>query len=403
MDDYKKKILELFLKKQHKRQANNIKLKVNRRISVSPSDVYKKYDSNDANVEKIEAINKDVKELENLEFIVVDYIPYSSSVKKMYMVDNALEKIENYMFDKYKITSRMYLIDDLSKLYYKYISKGEITKYYSEKQLSILKSLVNLPDFFKEEEILKALAFIQDNDKDIFLREASMLIYGSSKKLESSGNIIDVICNIVREYLKIPQTEYEKNDEILKQYHISNIYQEILIKGNITIILDGYKLQVKYFKNGISLQSSDIERIEKIIINTKSFMTIENKTSFYRYEKNDCSFMYLGGYANRQQIVFLKKIYVNNNKCKYYHFGDIDIGGFLIHQHLCASTEISFHMYLMGIEELKNSDYKKCIQNLSDNDRKRAVSLSKIDTYKDRIEYMLSNNCKLEQEIISYK
>ena len=36
-------------------------------------------------------------------------------------------------------------------------------------------------------------------------------------------------------------------------------------------------------------------------------MTIENKTSFQRMVDEKCSYLYLGGYANRHQITFLKK------------------------------------------------------------------------------------------------
>ena len=58
--------------------------------------------------------------------------------------------------------------------------------------------------------------------------------------------------------------------------------------------------------------------------------------------------MYLGGFANRYQIEFLKKVVLNNPNVRYCHFGDIDIGGFLIHKHLCRETLKNFELYCMG-------------------------------------------------------
>ena len=58
-------------------------------------------------------------------------------------------------------------------------------------------------------------------------------------------------------------------------------------------------------------------------------MTIENKTSFQRLRNGKFAMMYLGGFANRDQIEFLKKVISDNPNIKYYHFGDIDIGGFI--------------------------------------------------------------------------
>ena len=37
-------------------------------------------------------------------------------------------------------------------------------------------------------------------------------------------------------------------------------------------------------------------------------MTIENKTSFQRMDDETFSYLYLGGFANRHQIAFLKKV-----------------------------------------------------------------------------------------------
>ena len=90
-----------------------------------------------------------------------------------------------------------------------------------------------------------------------------------------------------------------------------------------------------------------------------------------------------------------------NPQVNYYHFGDIDVGGYLIHKHLSNSTGISFGLFKMGVEELKDSRYQSCFQELSQNDQLRAQSLLEEDLYKNQIQFLLKEKIKLEQEIIS--
>ena len=85
----------------------------------------------------------------------------------------------------------------------------------------------------------------------------------------------------------------------------------------------------------------------------------------------------------------------------YFHFGDIDIGGFKIHKGLVDSTGIDFEMYKMGISELDDSRYEKCLCELSDNDRENSKSLMNDSRYNVVVNHMLKNNIKLEQEIIA--
>ena len=137
-----------------------------------------------------------------------------------------------------------------------------------------------------------------------------------------------------------------------------------------------------------------------IKIKTENFMTIENKTAFYRFDNSRFSVMYLGGFANRHQVELLKRIITDNPNTEYYHFGDIDAGGFFIHQHLCRSTGKEFRPYHMGVDELYNPDYTNCLVKLTKNDYDRLKSLIENKTYKEVVDVMLKEGIKLEQEIV---
>ena len=54
----------------------------------------------------------------------------------------------------------------------------------------------------------------------------------------------------------------------------------------------------------------------------------------------------------------------------------------------------------MDLEQLKN--YRQYFKPLEKNDIVKAHSLLKVHFYDEVMEFMLANNCKLEQEIISW-
>ena len=163
-----------------------------------------------------------------------------------------------------------------------------------------------------------------------------MIVFGSSKIFEEQP-FYNNICSIIRIATDTPVDEDSAIDDILKNFHIINVDQGILLKGDIVISISGYELSIRNLSNGVSLTSSDIPLIDYIKIKTESFMTIENKTAFYRFDNSRFSVMYLGGFANRHQVELLKRIITDNPNAEYFHFGDIDAGGFLFIS-ICAEV-----------------------------------------------------------------
>jgi len=164
--------------------------------------------------------------------------------------------------------------------------------------------------------------------------------------------------------------------------------------GNKVIDIDG-------LSGGVSFSIKDIDKIKSIIVNSDKVMTVENKTSFLRMNMGDC-YVYLGGFATKSQIAFIKKLISDNPDKEYLHFGDIDAGGFWIHKKLCEQTNQHFDLFHMNENDLKNLNYSCCLKSLSENDIKRLNSLKTINEYSKCITYMIKFNKKLEQEIISY-
>lgn len=196
--------------------------------------------------------------------------------------------------------------------------------------------------------------------------------------------------------------EYERNDAVLAHYHILPAEQEIFIKGDWKIEWEQYVLETDHFSGGIAIASKDIRSIRKITVNAPGLTTVENKTSYQRLKNHNMAMMYLGGFANRHQIQFLKKVIQDNPDITYQHFGDIDIGGFLIHRHLCKETSAVFRLYCMGVRQLSDERFKGCLKALTENDLARLEGLKEDAMYCETLGYMKEHGVKLEQEIVSY-
>lgn len=105
----------------------------------------------------------------------------------------------------------------------------------------------------------------------------------------------------------------------------------------------------------------------------------------------------MGGFHNSVKRDFIKLLYEQNPSKLYYHFGDIDAGGFYILEHLRKKTGIEFEPINMDRNTLEK--YKRYWLELSKSDRIRLERIEKNNSkYSEAIRFMLDNNCKLEQE-----
>ncbi|WP_422449407.1 Wadjet anti-phage system protein JetD domain-containing protein, partial [Thermoanaerobacterium sp. DL9XJH110] len=88
----------------------------------------------------------------------------------------------------------------------------------------------------------------------------------------------------------------------------------------------------------IAISSSMLGDIDSVKVFRGKVMTVENLTTFHSFQEKDYFVIYLGGFHNRVRRDFIKMLYDQNSDATYYHFGDIDAGGFLILEHLKDTT-----------------------------------------------------------------
>lgn len=395
---YEEKILTVLIENYRKSKKDSGDNKTNRRTQLKPEKLYKKYNANDGNHEEIVKLNQAAENMSKKGFITSRAETFGTQLQCIYLVDEKILEIEQYLADQYGYIPKDTKLEKMQNLISRYQDASSICKQEcaileeSRESRKIPKNLDEL------EDILKAVAFIEKNKEQLYVREVSMKVYGDSKFLENQT--LQPVCRLFRKYAKRNIKE-ELQEEILKDYNITREAQKLCIRGNAIINIAGKKVDICGFAGGIEFFASDLIRIQSVELLVPEFMTIENRTSYLRYHADNLVTFYLGGYADRNQRDFIKLIYASNKNAIYKHFGDIDAGGFWIHHNLCEITGVNFKLFGMSVKELQHTGYADCLHPLSLNDRGRLQELKGMDSYAEVVHFMLEKNVKLEQEIIS--
>lgn len=248
-------------------------------------------------------------------------------------------------------------------------------------------------DLAEYEDLLLAVKEVLSNEEEIFIRELSVKLFNNSKRLEE---IESPVRSLLYKY-----GEYDDKETVLEEHNIIKTPTYVMVKGCGLLVFAEQKINLEKISGDIALSTQTLKSLCSVELNGASVITIENLTSFHKYKATNELVIYLGGFHNSVKRDFIKLVERANPGTIFKHFGDIDAGGFYILEHLKSKTGINFLPQNMDVETLDAN--KENWISLSENDRVRLASLSeKNNSYTDVIEYMLKNNCKLEQEIISY-
>ena len=135
----------------------------------------------------------------------------------------------------------------------------------------------------------------------------------------------------------------------------------------------------------------------------RKILTIENLTTFHYFSSNDYIVLYLGGFSSSLKIELLRKIKEFDNTIQFYHFSDLDVGGFNIYFHLVKRLNTKIIPFLMNEEIFKKYlPFAKTLTNIDKNSLESMLNLE-FNPFKELIKVMLKENKKLEQESIDIK
>lgn len=258
------------------------------------------------------------------------------------------------------------------------------------------------PEHPKElEECCRLILQILNNQNEIFLREFSIRYCNDSKTVERE---MGRAAGIIAQFDQRGNLKGLTAEQVLEEYNIYRNPSWVLVKGKGSLRIGSKEslLRLEELRDGIGLSGRDIGEISwEHGDEPRRVVTIENLTSFHRWQEKGTLAVYLGGYHNQVKRRFLKEIYRAYPQASYGHFGDLDCGGFQIWKDLRMKTGIPFEARYMDAETyLKYQAYGK---ELTEHDRKELIRMLQDPFFEGQwklFERMLESGVKLEQECI---
>ena len=312
-------------------------------------------------------------------------------------------------------------------------SEGWLSEFldYALQRLSARESVAryfDITDHNETENILRALVALSALDEETTKRVFSARVLGDSKAFE---RIEGRIRAILRDFHPMGGDP----GEILAELGLVDTFQYVYLSGEITVQIDlepsdyrksdkvqigrqscGRPVDLGCFVPDVGLPTPMIEHLQITSLEADYVITIENLTSYHEFLRanpghRDTSgrkylAIYLGGYHNRPRRELLRRIYCYTQDnpmpgatCDFYHWGDIDYGGFSIFVHLRRSLGIEIKPYMMDLDTLIR--YEKFAKPLSKGYAARLRRLlddPEFECFYPVIEYMLKKGIRLEQE-----
>lgn len=190
----------------------------------------------------------------------------------------------------------------------------------------------------------------------------SKYVFGGSKVFENQYQ--DAVIRIARRK-KADLDDNMDDHTILRELFIEEYSQEMSVKGNLVLELEGKILDLSAFVYGVVLTSATIEKAG-IKENQKitKVVTVENKANYISmpYEDNTL-IIFSHGYFSPKERVFLKRLYhvLKDKEVQYYHTGDLDFGGVRIFQFIKKEIFPEVQPFMMDVNTFER--YKDLGEN----------------------------------------
>ncbi len=385
---YAKTILNTLLDKYENSKSFIGDNKVNQKFSVNINKIFPRYED-DSEYHAFVKINEEIEKLSTLNLIDSTKLKNGVYAKVTLNIDN-ISRTYDYIGRIPKADENQEL-EIILKEYAN--NRNKILSSYAKEQMTRLKMNKKVKYYDGDtgvlRDLLHSIEIALENQNEVYIRDFSIRLFKDSKKFES---MVEKFKSLVYEF-----GDYPEKETILDELNIIKTPTYISVKGAARIWIGNQSLELSVIKGDIAFSSNTLKEITKVEISGSKVITVENLTSFHTFEDENALVIYLGGFHNAIRRKFIKLIYKDNSDREYFHFGDIDAGGFLIYEHLKEMTEVPFKRYCMDKSTLEQ--YKEYWKVLTANDKKRLVLL-RGKGYDDVIDFMIKNHCKLEQEIV---
>lgn len=340
MNNYRNEILNEFIDRYEKSSYYKGKSEKPRKISIVLHKKFPEYGHS--------FHYEETNELENIAFQLQSqgFVEFS---KKSILGDRELilNQEENCLDRIYKELKRVPVKEKIIhyvKLLDQYHEEAFIKDFVDEMKKRVIHQQSLLPylkvyDENDLENVMKILKGMIDQKDEISFRRFSEKVLGDTKKLEKYKN---KIVHIIKDFY---DDTLDNENDIFEAFYIRKNPAYVYLKGNAILQINGQIINLNEMHYYFVLPSICIKDLKIKRIDAKQVMTIENLTSFHDVSLKDTFYIFTNGFHNHAIEAFLKCLYdFLGESVHYFHFGDIDAGGFHIYESLIKKTQIPFQM-----------------------------------------------------------
>lgn len=259
-----------------------------------------------------------------------------------------------------------------------------------------------LPEEKEERELLlKTFLGLEDKRDAVLLERVFSLKYlGHSKVFQRK--VKSRLARIAVHYLLNNAELLE--DEVTQELGIEKNSEEVLVCGAITLLYQDKIIDYANSPFGGVVDTKYFSKMKLGSVKAAKVITIENKANFHylvnKGRLEDTLLLYWGGFPGPQKRNFLDSLYQLDPTLSFYHWGDIDLGGFRIFETLRKVIPTIKPLFMDEDTLLR---YKGYCDELEDSyARKLEKLLDKVE-YKyfwSVIKVMLTEKIRLEQEAL---
>lgn len=313
-----------------------------------------------------ERIILEAKELEKQGLIRIKWLIYGSDIEKIMY---SLKDIDTFyrILDKQKKSLRFQwayeflnqFLCDISKewiINYMKALKSSLDKGRFPMELALFDEMQENHDKVMDEAngllLFRCLKCLDHLSEPIYKKIFSKYSLGGSKVFEN--DLEQRIISIAKKYH--PDVVDDMSDtEVLSQILIEEYAQELSVKGNLLLLLDGKEVDLSLFPYGVVLNSDTLkyaticehQKLSKVI-------TVENKANYMSmpYEDNTL-IIYTHGYFSPKERYFLRGLakVLKKYQVSFWHTGDLDYGGIQIFRFIRSQIFEELQPYLMNVDQ----------------------------------------------------
>ena len=389
------------------KEVSPIKKIRGRRILLKMNEI-KQYDIEE--YEKRQIFHDTIKELKTEGVVDFSWEKYQQDtiLEKVWLQKENIEKAYQTIKRKNPKQTSRYVKSELEKIEF---TQPWLIHFQTETISQLEKSEKEISYLPKEkiQNIIRTLKKIDIMKQTQLKRSFSMECYQDSKYFEKE--IERPLISIIRKYKIKPEYEKEYTDEqvllevgIEKAPEIFEFYGELEIEiGDIDKKIVIYTQDtIGSYLNSFTVKQMRIKPNSKI----QKVLFIENKTNYLDYilkhKDSKQLIIYHGGMYSPMKQLFFEKVYQtlkDNENITFYHWSDIDIGGFQIFTRLKENIIPTLKPYLMDeYAFLAKKQYHKPMEDTYVDKLRKMLEDNKYEMFYPVMKRMLENNAKLEQE-----